>query len=426
MNFLKISAIALCYVLVFVVFISCSTSKVTTRSLKKEYSELSHFKGFVLYDPITKETLVNYNGSKYFTPASNTKLFTFYTAYKVLKDSIKALEFARVHDSLFIRGAADPSFLNRFDSTRVVDFLKKDSATIFLVDVSIDEPPLGSGWSWDDYPYGYMPEKSLFPMFGNSVRYSIENDSIVSTPSYFQDAIFIQDTISARREVNTNTFYIRKNDSLKRTTPFKTSNRLAATLLGRLIDKNVRLIQETKDIDFQSLYATSKDSLLKEMMVVSDNLMAEQLLLQVGKEVSNHYSVDSAIAYSMHTYLKDLPQVPRWVDGSGLSRYNLFTPESIVNLLEKMYHEIPRNKLLNYFPVGGESGTLKNWYGKAPRPYVFAKSGTLSNNYNLSGYLITKKGRFLIFSSMNNHFKVPLQQVKTAIEDLLLKIHKRY
>ena len=57
-----------------------------------------------------------------------------------------------------------------------------------------------------------------------------------------------------------------------------------------------------------------------------------------------------------------------------------------------------------YFPVGGKSGTLKNWYSGNPKPYIHAKSGTLGNNYNLSGYLVTNSGKILIFSYMNNHY----------------------
>ncbi|NNC69940.1 MAG: D-alanyl-D-alanine carboxypeptidase, partial [Flavobacteriaceae bacterium] len=244
--------------------------------------------------------------------------------------------------------------------------------------------------------------------------------------TYFKDSILIKDSISSTSEINSNTFYIGRTDTLQRTPPFKTSNKLVATLLERLLNKRVQIATETNHFNYKSLYATSKDSILKKMLVVSDNMIAEQLLLQVGNEVANLYNVDSAISYSLKNHLYDLPQEPRWVDGSGLSRYNLFTPETIVKLLEKMYDEIPRSKLLNYFAVGGSSGTLKNWYGHSQRPYVFAKSGTLSNNYNLSGYLITKNGRILIFSCLNNHFKIPLAEVKTDIEKMLFNIYNQY
>ena len=161
------------------------------------------------------------------------------------------------------------------------------------------------------------------------------------------------------------------------------------------------------------------------MLVDTDNFIAEQLLLQVGNEVDSSYSVRSAIKYALTNYLKDIPQKPRWVDGSGLSRYNLFTPESLVFLLTKMYREIPKYKLLSYFPVGGVSGTLKNYY-KNEIPYIYAKSGTLSNNHNLSGYLITKKGKILIFSYMNNHYQGSSTLRKKEMERIFKQFYETY
>jgi len=188
----------------------------------------------------------------------------------------------------------------------------------------------------------------------------------------------------------------------------------------------VTLIPNKKEVNFKYIYNQNTDSIYKQMLTVSDNFIAEQLLLQVGVEVADTYSVTAAIEYSLENYLQDLPQKPRWVDGSGLSRYNLFTPESLVKLLEKMYVEIPTQKLLNYFPVGGISGTLKKLYITNDKPYIYAKIGTLSNNHCLSDYIITKKGTFLIFSYMNNHYRVSSKEVKATMEKTLLQIYNTY
>jgi serine-type D-Ala-D-Ala carboxypeptidase/endopeptidase (penicillin-binding protein 4) len=57
---------------------------------------------------------------------------------------------------------------------------------------------------------------------------------------------------------------------------------------------------------------------------------------------------------------------------------------------------------------------------------VYGKTGTLSNNHSLSGFLITKKGRILIFSIMNNNFTAPTAQVRTRMQELLELIRDTY
>ena len=413
------------YLLLLAFFYSCGV----THQIKKEFSQKekdnNFFKGFVLYDPVSKKQLVNHNGNKFFTPASNTKLYTFYAAYRTFKDSVKSFEYYKTNDSLIIKGTADPSLFYGFDSTKVVNFLKKDTTQIYLLDATIDEKPYGSGWAWDDYAYYYQPQKSLFPIYGNIVTYGFENDSLTSYPPAFKNQIFVVDSTNVDREKNANLFYIEKDRTRKKYVPFITNNDLIVRLLEKELNKKVSVIPYEDSYTLTPFYGATYDSLYKQLLVISDNFIAEQLMLQVGNEKAGSYSVEKGISYALENYLNDLPQKPRWVDGSGLSRYNLFTPEDMVFLLNKMYAEIPTEKLFNYFPVGGESGTLKNWYAN-DKPFVYAKSGTLSNNYNLSGYIVTKKGNVFIFSYMNNHYMIPLSEVKKEIEATLLKIYNKY
>lgn len=263
-------------------------------------------------------------------------------------------------------------------------------------------------------------------MYGNLALYAMKNNSIHVVPKYFSNSISVLDSLRVNRVYEKNQFYLQRNDSLLYEVPFKTTLQLIAKLLSDTLNKPVELTTKQFYTEFTPLYSVSSDSVYKQMLTVSDNFIAEQLMLQVGKATKNSYNTDDAINYSLKNYLPNIPHKPRWVDGSGLSRYNLFTPESTVHLLTKMYLEIPKEKLLNYFAIGGESGTLKNWYGGKDKPYVFAKSGTLSNNYSLSGYIITKKGTFLIFSYMNNHYKQSNSEIRTQIQEHLSKIYEKY
>lgn len=409
------------------VLLSCGTAKNIEKKLQKTQRENTFFKGFVVYNPATGKELINYNGQKYFTPASNTKLFTFYAAHKTLQDSVKSLAYYSTTDSLIIKGTADPSFLYGFNDDKVLRFLTSAKDTIYVLDKTIDEPVFGNGWAWNDYPYYYMPEKSLFPINSNTVNYGYKKGFVTAFPKYFTDLIGEVDSLKLRRDYEDNIFYIEKFTTNSYTVPFRTNNEIAAEVLADTLQKPVKLLADNhRHYPFKYLYGNPLDSLLKQMLTISDNFIAEQLLLQVGAEVSGYYNVDSAIQYAQEHYLKDLPQKPRWVDGCGLSRYNLFTPEDIVALLNKMYKEIPTEKLLSYFPVGGKSGTIKSWYANGDNPYVYAKTGTLSNNHCLSGYLITKKGTLLIFSYMNNHYPGSSAKVKKYMERDLKRLYLKY
>jgi D-alanyl-D-alanine carboxypeptidase/D-alanyl-D-alanine-endopeptidase (penicillin-binding protein 4) len=75
--------------------------------------------------------------------------------------------------------------------------------------------------------------------------------------------------------------------------------------------------------------------------------------------------------------------------------------------------------------IGGQVGTLKNAY-KSDVPFVFAKTGSLSGVYNQSGYLITKSGRILIFSFMNNNFVGSATKVRVKMSEIVTFLHENY
>ena len=81
--------------------------------------------GFVLYDPEADSTLYDRDGSRYFTPASNMKIFTLYASLKALPDTLPSLRYTAQNDTLRFRGTGDPAFLNpNFEPNGVYDFLK--------------------------------------------------------------------------------------------------------------------------------------------------------------------------------------------------------------------------------------------------------------------------------------------------------------
>lgn len=405
--------------------LGCSVSKKIEKDLRSNAGQGNFFKGISVVDAKTGESLIGFNEGRYFTPASNVKLFTLYAALRTLQDSITSFDYVRKNDSLILKGTANPLFLVDSLDAKAMTFLRNCKENIYLMDADIEEAVYGMGWSWDDYAYYYMPEKQLFPIYGNVVSVSKKGDAFKVIPDLFTERFQITSSPKMVRNRDMNEFYIdRSADFSNKKIPFKTSNQLVADLMSKELDRKVILLDNKVNYDFKSFKEVPYDTLYTRMMVHSDNFMAEQLMLRVGSVAKGKYSVAEAIQFSLENYLSDIPQEPRWVDGSGLSRYNLFTPESITYLLKKMFEELPVDQLFSFLPQGGKSGTLKNNY--KGQDYIRAKSGTLSNNYSLSGYLISKKGRVLIFSYMNNHFSGNTLQRKTEMSVFFKRLYESY
>ena len=390
--------------------------------------------GFMLYDLEQKKELYSFQSGHYFTPASNTKIFTFYTGLMVLGDSIPALRYSEQGDSLVFTGTGDPSFLYSYahDSRKVFDFLAKQQRQLYFTEQNFFTSSLGPGWAWDDYSYAYSSERSTFPVYGNVMRVSHHEQSLKIVPTVFTDQVSVGDTIEKSkivRDIGSNeiTFYPGGDgstiDTLK--IPFKTSAQLTAELLSDTLKRKVTTVARSLKGEPKLLYSVPSDSLYKVMMQESDNFVAEQLLLLCAGVLSDSLKPEIAIEFMKKNYVNDLPDKPIWVDGSGLSRYNLFTPRSIVRLWEKIFQQVPKERLFRLLAIGGKTGTVKNAY-KNGTPYIYGKTGTLRNNHCLSGYLITKKGKTLIFSFMNNNHPASSSTIRKEMEHVLRSVYENY
>jgi D-alanyl-D-alanine carboxypeptidase/D-alanyl-D-alanine-endopeptidase (penicillin-binding protein 4) len=416
---------------------SCVTQKVKVSKIDhwidSTQIENNSFVGIKIFDPKTQEVIFSKNEKKYFVPASNTKILSLYASLKNLGDSIPALKFALKNDSLFISGTADPTFLHPdLPKSKVFDFLRNSTAkTIVFSEANFKNQVYGQGWAWDDYNDYYQVELGPLPIYGNIVRFKQTHNTLAINPPMFADSIFSsQNSFSEiKRKINENIFYTNTKISQKiefeQDIPYKTSSGLLQKILSDTLKKEVTIGSFMPDKTFKTLYSLPVDTVYRRMMQVSDNMLAEQLLLLSGGKYSDTISTSLSIKNLQKNLFNDIPQKFNWVDGSGLSRYNLVTPESLVFLLDRMLKEFPKDRLLSLMPIGGQAGTLKNTY-KASVPFVFAKTGTLSGVYNQSGYMITKSGRLLIFSFMNNNFTGSASKVRTKTSEIITLLHENY
>ena len=108
---------------------------------------------------------------------------------------------------------------------------------------------------------------------------------------------------------------------------------------------------------------------------------------------------------------------------SGLSHYNLFSPQDFVSLLGKLKDDFGIERIKKILPTGG-TGTLRSYY-HPETGFIFAKTGTLSGVVALSGFLYTKKNKLLIFSVLVNNHHTSATSIRQAVEKFIQEVRNR-
>ncbi|MGZ4000201.1 MAG: D-alanyl-D-alanine carboxypeptidase/D-alanyl-D-alanine-endopeptidase [Mucilaginibacter sp.] len=438
----KVLIIACFAILMLLGGLQADAGKIRRRKIRKLFKHSvivkDHFTGFALYDMDEKRMIYELNSDKYFTPASNTKLFTFYTCLKMLGDSIPAFKYVIHGDSLVFWGTGDPAFLQTgLKAVKGFDFLKKSDKRLFFSAGLYQNDLYGSGWAWNDYNDYYQAEINEFPIEDNvAVLSADKNGKLQISPSglgmYLKcDSSYKPSRFRVIRNFLDNTFVYPAMPipaGFRQEIPWKTSTSLTASLLQDTVKKPVIETHLPLAADAKVIYDENADTVYRHMLQPSDNFIAEQLLLVCSSVKFKVLNSDSVINYSKAHYLDDLPDQPQWADGSGLSRFNLFTPRSIVALLCKISDEMKNDSLLHsLLPAGGVTGTIRSAYKTDNgQPFVWAKTGSLMNNHNESGYLITRKGKHLAFSFMNNNFTRPSREIRDEMVRIITYIHDNY
>jgi serine-type D-Ala-D-Ala carboxypeptidase/endopeptidase (penicillin-binding protein 4) len=430
-----------------ILFYACSPSKQIARSAQKNVLsdpalQTAHV-GISVYDPSTGKYLYNYQGDKYFVPASNTKIPTCYAAMKYLGDSIPALEVQEYDNYIFLKPLADPTLLHPDYKVQPVmkylQSLENSNKNIWFGRGDWQSRPWGSGWSWSDYDASYMAERSAMPVYGNLVTITGKKDSMDVVPSYFHSNLTLKNSSpgyvnNVDRSQFKNEFVLRSGGSKAEVlqVPFITSDSLNFRILMDSLKSSKYFNSpgsEAPNVSHNEkprvfiIYSQPTDSLLSPMMHRSDNFFAEQTLLMVSNKMLGKLNEGRVIDSLLKTDFKDLPQKPRWADGSGLSRFNLFTPQDFVMILNKMKNAFGMERIKTILPTGDE-GTLEGLY-KSEVGYIYAKTGTLSGVLALSGFLYTKKNKMLIFSILINNHQASATELRRVMEKFVKTLREK-
>jgi D-alanyl-D-alanine carboxypeptidase/D-alanyl-D-alanine-endopeptidase (penicillin-binding protein 4) len=111
------------------------------------------------------------------------------------------------------------------------------------------------------------------------------------------------------------------------------------------------------------------------------------------------------------------------VDGSGLSRRDVISPEALLMVLQRMHDPTLQSPFMMALPVAGVDGTLDGRMRDTPAAgNVRAKTGTMSNIRSLAGYVTTRDGERLAFVAMINNFEGTGAAANQALDAIAIRL----
>lgn len=161
----------------------------------------------------------------------------------------------------------------------------------------------------------------------------------------------------------------------------------------------------------------------------SQNLYTELILRTLGKmtpppatlpalnQTSENLGLEAVKLFLKSTGIR--PESLVLDDGSGLSRSDMVTAESTVQLLTFMSKHRYATVFRDALPIAGVDGTLRNrMRGTAAENNLRAKTGSLSSASSLGGYVTTAAGEKLAFTIMVNNYPRDVEPRSMCIDPI--------
>lgn len=428
----------------------------------------SHF-GVLVVDPEKGDTLYSLNAGKLFMPASNMKIVTGATSlaqlgadytYRTAFEAAGYMKHDTLEGALIVTGRGDPTISDhmRGDAMKplydIADSLRAHGITAITDGIRagpdvFPDTTIGFGWSWDDLgeDYGAGVDALYFNEgFGTLVAYGkvgMAPDSFVTSPSRKYPFVLgiaknaPSDTGAVRLDFNQlrNAFILRgklktPTDTLIYVYPdFRRSYLAALTEALRLRGIGMGSghwgTSGTDAIPYDpakmralfTVHSLPLREILSALEKPSQNQIAEILYKTLGLEKTGSGSADSGRAVVER-------QLASWGvpadgylirDGSGLSRYDYLSPETIVRVLDEIRADTAFHVFYDALPIAGVDGSLeRRMLGTAAVGKIHAKTGSIANARSLSGYAITADDHTVIFSLLANNWIVKQSAVDSV------------
>ena len=400
-------------IILLIFFSSSLFSQISSKKIDRWISSNDNLNGSIVsiaVKRIDKEKKIVGSGiDVYMTPASNVKISTLLGSI-YYGDSIPVINYKVSNDTLKISPTGYPLLLHpKYRDKDLAKFIKKYKHIVYHTP-KIELSKYGPGWAWDDYNSYYQAERSEMPIYGNVVQIiKNSNGDIEVTPNRYKIIFDYDQKKIIHRSETENKFFI--NPSLIKYgdtiySPFITSRKNTISLLENSLGNKVEF-NKNELKDYSSLNTTRVNEIYSAILKDSDNLISESIAANISFRLNDTISVDKGVKL-----IQDISEQIELFDGSGLSRYNLVTPRSVILSLLDIYNLIGFERIKKIFP--------ENYIIQNEENFVWGKTGTLKNNHNYSGYIITDKRKLYVFSIMINHFTKELDIIENAISDFLI------
>jgi D-alanyl-D-alanine carboxypeptidase/D-alanyl-D-alanine-endopeptidase (penicillin-binding protein 4) len=414
----------------------------------------------------TGKTLYAVNEDHLFNPASNNKLFTSLAALKLLSPQFQfvttvwidsALAILDTIPRLTLKGGGDPD-LSVDDLRQLAETVAEKIKVIdtLILDPSIfDDRVQGNGWMWDEGDRWYSAQVTGLGVNDNCVDITVtpaeanQPPEIIINPNtdyvtINNQAITLEDTtglqklrIKRRWEVASNTiditgniltsdepktYYRNVEDPMLFTGyVFKELLAEAGTIVMGPMMKDTLRTPASQIAVHQSLPLREANV---NLMKKSDNLTAESFVKMIGHVTTDKSGSWETGILAIKSFLFDEVGLDtnqfKYVDGSGVSRYNYCSPSQLIEVLRYGFQDYTINaEYLAALPTGGWDGTLKKRLrSEVINRRIRAKTGTLEGVSCLSGYVYTADDEPLAFSILINGYVGEAKPYQTLQDEL--------
>jgi D-alanyl-D-alanine carboxypeptidase/D-alanyl-D-alanine-endopeptidase (penicillin-binding protein 4) len=160
---------------------------------------------------------------------------------------------------------------------------------------------------------------------------------------------------------------------------------------------------------------------VRDINKFSNNVMARQLLLTIGREVGGEGSTRRAVQV-VDKWLAErgmaFPEL-EIENGSGLSRTEHITPAHLGTVLLEAWRGPLMAEFVSSMPIAAVDGTMKKrLHDQGVAGHAHIKTGSLRGVKSIAGYVHDRKGRSVVVVFIINH---PAASAGQAAQDALLE-----